>query len=73
VALLLVGTSIDFRADGSGSRRRFELAGHSVCCLTEHCAGLVNQLNKVRDGAPMGDAPEFVQAANMRDAFQQAG
>jgi hypothetical protein len=45
----------------------------ALCCLAEHCAGLVNQLNKVRDGAPMGDAPEFVQAANMRDAFQQAG
>jgi hypothetical protein len=41
--------------------------------IAEHCAGLVNQLNKVRDGAPMGDAPEFVRVANIRDAFQQAG
>ena len=41
--------------------------------IAEHCAGLVNQPNKVRDGAPMGDAPEFARAMNMRDAFQQAG
>jgi len=41
--------------------------------IAEHCAGLVNQPNKVRDGAPMGDAPEFVRATNMREAFQKAG
>jgi hypothetical protein len=41
--------------------------------IAEHCAELVNQLNKVRDGAPIGDAPEFVRATNMRDAFQRAG
>jgi hypothetical protein len=41
--------------------------------IAEHCAGLVNQLNKVRDGAPMGDSPEFDRATNIRDAFQQAG
>jgi hypothetical protein len=41
--------------------------------IAEHCAELVNQSNKVRDGAPIGDAPEFVGAANIRDAFQLAG
>ncbi len=41
--------------------------------IAEHCAGLVNQVNKVRDGAPIGDAPEFLRAPNIRDAFQQAG
>jgi hypothetical protein len=41
--------------------------------IAEHCAQLVNQSNKVRDGAPIGDAPEFVRAANIRDAFQLAG
>jgi hypothetical protein len=28
--------------------------------------------DKVRDGAPIGDVPEFIRATNMRDAFQQA-
>jgi hypothetical protein len=41
--------------------------------IAEHCAGLVNQSNKVRDGAPIGDAPEFAKAANIRDAFQLVG
>jgi len=41
--------------------------------IAEHCAGLVNQPNKVRDGAPMGDAPEFVRATNISNAFQLAG
>jgi hypothetical protein len=40
--------------------------------IAEHCAGLVNQLNKVRDGAPIGDAPEFIRATNKRDAFSEA-
>jgi DNA helicase IV len=41
--------------------------------IAEHCAELVNQPNKVRDGAPMGDAPEFVRVAAIRDAFKLAG
>ena len=41
--------------------------------IAEHCAGLVNQQNKVRDGAPLGDIPEFIRSRNMRDAFQQVG
>lgn len=41
--------------------------------IAEHCAALVNQSNKVKEGAPVGDAPEFMTAPNMRDAFQLAG
>jgi hypothetical protein len=41
--------------------------------IAEHCAGLVNQQNKVRDGAPLGDKPEFLRAQGLRDAFQMAG
>ena len=41
--------------------------------IAEHCAALVNQSNKTRNGAPMGDSPEFVTAPNIRDAFQLAG
>lgn len=41
--------------------------------IAEHCASLVKQPNKVKDGAPMGDAPEFLSAPNVREAFQLAG
>jgi hypothetical protein len=41
--------------------------------IAEHCATLVNQSNKVKDGAPIGDAPEFLSAPTLRDAFQLAG
>src|SRR5262249_39781990 len=41
--------------------------------IAEHCAGLVNQQNKVLEGAPIGDAPKFIQVANLRQAFNQAG
>jgi hypothetical protein len=41
--------------------------------IAEHCASLVQQANKVKDGAPMGDAPEFLSAPNTREAFQLAG
>ena len=30
--------------------------------IAEHCAELVKQTNKVRDDAPIGDAPEFVRS-----------
>jgi hypothetical protein len=55
--------------------RAFELPANcrNTVRIAEHCAGLVNQVNKVRDGAPIGDAPRFVRVANVRDAFQQAG
>lgn len=41
--------------------------------IAEHCAKLVNQSNKVKDGAPIGDSPEFLTAPTLRDAFQLAG
>ncbi len=41
--------------------------------IAEHCAKLVNQTNKVKDGAPIGDSPEFLTAPTLRDAFQLAG
>ena len=41
--------------------------------IAEHCASLVKQLNKVKDGAPTGDAPEFLSAPTVREAFQLAG
>ena len=40
--------------------------------IAEHCAELVKQTNKVRDDAPIGDAPEFVRTKSMHEAFQQA-
>ena len=41
--------------------------------IAEHCASLVNQSNKVKEGAPVGDVPEFITVPNIRDAFQLAG
>lgn len=41
--------------------------------IAEHCADLVKQPNKVKDGAPIGDAPEFLSVPNVREAFQLAG
>lgn len=41
--------------------------------IAEHCASLVKQSNKVKDGAPIGDVPEFLTAPTLRDAFQLAG
>ena len=41
--------------------------------IAEHCASLVNQSNKVKDGAPTGDVPEFLSTPTLRDAFQLAG
>ncbi len=41
--------------------------------IAEHCANLVNQTNKVKDGAPIGDTPTLLSAPTMRDAFQLAG
>ena len=41
--------------------------------IAEHCASLVNQSNKVKDGAPTGDVPEFLSAPTLREAFQLAG
>jgi hypothetical protein len=41
--------------------------------IAEHCASLVNQSNRVKDGAPTGDTPEFLSAPTLRDAYQLAG
>jgi hypothetical protein len=41
--------------------------------IAENCAGLVNLPNRVRDSAPIGDAPEFLRVKNVDEAFQQAG
>ena len=41
--------------------------------IAHHCAELVNQTNKVRDGAPLGDEPEFLEVNNMSEAVLLAG
>ena len=41
--------------------------------ISGHCAALVKQENKVREGAPIGDEPEFTTANNLHDAFLLAG
>lgn len=41
--------------------------------ISGHCAALVNQENKVRESAPIGDEPEFKSANNLHDAFLLAG
>jgi len=41
--------------------------------IAEHCANLVNQTHKVKDGAPIGDCPEFLGASTIGDAFRLAG
>ena len=41
--------------------------------IAEHCAGLIKQVHKVKEGAPTGDSPEFLTAPSVRDAFQLAG
>ena len=41
--------------------------------IANHCATLVGLENKVRDGAPVGDEPEIVEVANLKNAFKEAG
>lgn len=41
--------------------------------IADHCAEIVAQPSRVRDGAPIGDEPEFVQAKNLDEAFKVAG
>lgn len=41
--------------------------------IAKHCADLIKQTHKVKDGAPTGDAPEFLTAPTVHDAFQLAG
>jgi superfamily I DNA/RNA helicase len=41
--------------------------------IAQHCAALVNQLSKVREGLPLGDEPEIVSVRTMRDGFMEAG
>ena len=41
--------------------------------IAEHCANLVKQTHKVKEGAPIGDHPELLSAPNVREAFQLAG
>lgn len=41
--------------------------------IAEHCLGLVKRPIEVPDGAPVGDAPEMLVAANMQKAFELAG
>lgn len=41
--------------------------------IAEHCAKLVDVHNEVRDGAPMGDEPEFLKARTTAEAFEIAG
>ena len=41
--------------------------------ISGHCAALVKLENKVREGAPIGDDPEFVNANNLHDAFLLVG
>ncbi len=41
--------------------------------IAEHCADLVNQSNKVKEGAPIGDKPAILEAKSISDGFKQAG
>jgi hypothetical protein len=41
--------------------------------IAQHCAGLVDVESAVRDGAPTGDDPEFLQAQTLDAAFKIAG
>lgn len=41
--------------------------------ISGHCAALVKLENKVREGTPIGDEPEFTSANNLHDAFLLAG
>lgn len=41
--------------------------------IAEHCAALVNQPPKVRDGLPLGDEPEIISVRTLRDGFMEAG
>ena len=41
--------------------------------IAAHCAALVGQPSRVRDGAPLGDEPEVVQVKTLRDGFNEAG
>ena len=41
--------------------------------IAAHCASLLGDESKSRDGAPMGDEPEIVRAGTIEDAFREAG
>ena len=41
--------------------------------IAEHCASLVGQQIRSRDGAPVGDEPEVVRVRTLADAFREAG
>ena len=41
--------------------------------IAEHCASLVGQEGKSRDGAPEGDEPEVARVRTLDDAFREAG
>ena len=41
--------------------------------IAEHCASLVGQQTRSRDGAPVGDEPEVVRVRTLADAFREAG
>ena len=41
--------------------------------IAEHCASLVGQQTRSRDGAPVGDEPEVVRLRTLADAFREAG
>jgi hypothetical protein len=41
--------------------------------IAEHCLGLVKKPVEVPEGAPVGDAPEMLVAANLKEAFKLAG
>ncbi|MCY4575638.1 MAG: hypothetical protein OXC55_03405, partial [Chloroflexi bacterium] len=41
--------------------------------IAEHCASLVGQETRSRDGAPVGDEPEVVRVRTLADAFREAG
>ena len=41
--------------------------------IAEHCASLVGQATRSRDGAPVGDEPEVVRVRTLADAFREAG
>ena len=41
--------------------------------IAEHCASLVGQETRSRDGAPVGDEPEVMRVRTLADAFREAG
>ena len=56
-----------------GSPFKLPINCRNTVKIAHHCAELVNQANKVRDGAPLGDEPEFLEVNNMSEAVQLAG